>query len=278
VAAGGSHTVARRNDGSVIAWGNNSLGQLDVPLLPPGLAYVEVTAGISHTAARRSDGAIVAWGDNYEGQCDVPDLPPGLVYVEVDAGNDFTLARRSDGAVLAWGAVQSPPRLPKGFRFAQLSAGRLSAGVYSVPESATYCTAKPNSCGTLPSIGSNGTPSASSGSGFPVSVSAARAGKAGLLIYTHAGRGSVPFHGGTLCLATSGLKRSIPVVDTTGTPGLCDGTLSIDMNAFATGALGGTPSPLLGVAGTRVDCQFWGRDTVANGALLSNALEYFVSW
>ena len=56
----------------------------------------------------------------------------------------------------------------------------------------------------------------------------------------------------------------------------CDGTLSIDMNAFAVGALGGNPLPSLTVPGTQVNCQFWGRDTLANGALLSDALEYFV--
>jgi hypothetical protein len=96
------------------------------------------------------------------------------------------------------------------------------------------------------------------------------------LLYTDSGRGSLPFSGGTLCIASAPIKRSIAVTDTTGTPGQCDGTLSIDMNAFAAGAVGGNPLPSLTIPGTQVNCQFWGRDTIANGALLTDALEYFV--
>jgi alpha-tubulin suppressor-like RCC1 family protein len=280
VAAGLAHTAARRSDGSLVAWGLNNWGQCNVPMLPPGLSFVEVATGYGFSVGRRSDGSMVAWGDNYYGQCNVPDLPPGLTYVEVDAGRYHALARRSDGAVLAWGSGElTVPELPPGFRFSQLASGwDHCVALYSVPEPTTYCTAKSNSCGKLPSIESSGIPSASSRSGFLVSASHTRAAKAGLLVYTHAGSGNVPFHGGILCLATTGLKRSAVVVDMTGTPGQCDGTLSIDMNAFAVGSLGGSPSPLLTIPGTRVNVQFWGRDTVPNGALLSNALEYYVSW
>ena len=144
------------------------------------------------------------------------------------------------------------------------------------PEPASYCTAKVNSCGTLPMVSSTGTPSSTAGSGFVVSAGNTNAQKAGLLIYTDSGPGNVPFLGGTLCLNTTSLKRSIAIIDTTGTAGQCDGTLSIDMNAFAVGSLGGNPLPSLSVPGTQVHCQFWGRDTIAHGALLSNALEYFV--
>src|SRR5262245_65119561 len=44
VDAGGRYTVARRSDGSMVAWGDNSRGQCVVPVLPPGLSYVEVAA------------------------------------------------------------------------------------------------------------------------------------------------------------------------------------------------------------------------------------------
>jgi hypothetical protein len=141
---------------------------------------------------------------------------------------------------------------------------------------ATYCTAKPNSCGALPAIAYTGVPSASASGPFVVSASGSRALKSGLLLYTDSGRGSLPFSGGTLCIASAPVKRSIAVTDTAGTPGHCDGTLSIDMNAFATGTLGGNPLPSLTIPGTQVNCQFWGRDTIANGALLTDALEYFV--
>jgi hypothetical protein len=141
---------------------------------------------------------------------------------------------------------------------------------------ATYCTAKLNSCGTLPMISAAGAPSASDTSPFLVTGSNTRALKFGLLLYTDSGRGNSPFSGGTLCIGSTAVKRSVAVADTTGTPGQCDGTLSIDMNAFAAGALGGNPLPSLRIPGTQVNCQFWGRDTIANGALLTDALEYFV--
>ena len=139
----------------------------------------------------------------------------------------------------------------------------------------SYCTAKVNSCGTKPSIGSNGCPSAAQPNGFMVQATNTKALKAGLLIYTDSGRGNAPFSGGTLCLNTP-VKRSIAVLDTSGTPSQCNGTLSLDMNCFAAGICGGNPAAYLSVPGTVVNCQFWGRDTVANGALLSDALEYFV--
>jgi len=55
LAAGFLHSLARRSDGSVVAWGNNFNGQCDVPDLPLGLTYIEIAAGYWHSLAMRSD-------------------------------------------------------------------------------------------------------------------------------------------------------------------------------------------------------------------------------
>jgi hypothetical protein len=138
-----------------------------------------------------------------------------------------------------------------------------------------YCTAKVNSLGCTPSISSSGTSSASASAGFVVSSVNTLSNTAGLLMVGTSGRAAAPFQGGTLCLQTP-IKRT-PVVNSAGNPPPrdCSGVFAIDMNSFAAG---GTMPALL-VAGTVVDCQWWGRDSgfaPPNDVSLSNALEYTV--
>jgi hypothetical protein len=124
VAAGWEHNVARRSDGSAVAWGRNDYGQCNVPALPSGLTYVEVTASYGFSAAVRSDGSVVAWGENETGQCDVPALPAGLSYMEVRAEQTQAVARRSDGSVIGWGNGGVPaPALPVGLTYVDVQAG-----------------------------------------------------------------------------------------------------------------------------------------------------------
>jgi hypothetical protein len=143
-----------------------------------------------------------------------------------------------------------------------------------------YCTAKVNSLGCTPSIGGTGTPSATSGSGFAVAAQNVRNQKSGLLFYGTSGQASTPFQGGLLCVqspikrtpASSSGGTALPIND-------CSGVYSIDMNAFAVGALGGSPLPALTIPGTVVDCQWWGRDPgfpPPNATTLSDGLEYAV--
>ena len=143
---------------------------------------------------------------------------------------------------------------------------------------AFYCTAKTNSLSCVPAIGFSGMASATSGSGFVVSASNNLNHKPGLLLYGSTGQSIAPFGGGYLCIGPP-LKRSITLVSSGAVPPPldCSGVYSIDMNAFAVGALGGNPLPALSVPGTIVDCQFWGRDqgfAAPDNVSLSGALEY----
>ena len=144
------------------------------------------------------------------------------------------------------------------------------------PVPITHCTAKLNSCSQIPAIGHSGFPSASATSGFTISATGARANRSGLLLYTNSGAANpaLPFQGGLLCLNTAPLRRG-PAVSSGGVAG-CDGTITLDMNAFASGNAGGNPASFLSVPGTKIDCQWWGRDTVLHGAFLSDGIGYTV--
>ena len=90
--------------GSVVAWGANDDGQLNVP---DGLDHVvAVAAGDWGTAlALRSDGTVVSWGRGANGMARVP---AGLSDVTaISAGEDFFLALKKNGEVVAWGGGSS---------------------------------------------------------------------------------------------------------------------------------------------------------------------------
>lgn len=103
IAAGRYHGLARRADGSVVAFGQNNAGQCAVPTLPGGVHYTAIAAGDHHSAAIRSDGQLVVWGDDSEGQHAVPALAPGTTWAQVACGQYHVVALRSDGEVHCWG-------------------------------------------------------------------------------------------------------------------------------------------------------------------------------
>ncbi|MHB8521204.1 MAG: RCC1 domain-containing protein, partial [Limisphaerales bacterium] len=101
IAAGARHSFALRQDGTVIAWGSNGSGQCNVPANLSRV--VAIAAGANHSLALRKDGNIVAWG--YFVAVSVPASLSDVT--AISAGFNFSLALRRDGTVVAWGGVDT---------------------------------------------------------------------------------------------------------------------------------------------------------------------------
>ena len=109
IAAGGFHSLALKSDGTVVAWGDNDVGQSTVP---GGLnGVVAIAAGRrSHSLALKSDGTVVAWGQIDDGHAPVTETVPGGLngVVAIAAGCHHSLALKSDGTVVAWETTLRP--------------------------------------------------------------------------------------------------------------------------------------------------------------------------
>jgi alpha-tubulin suppressor-like RCC1 family protein len=135
---GGEHSLALLSNGTVMAWGDNSNGQLGngtttgletcyqgnfsypscsrTPVPVSGLGEVSaITAGGIHSLALLRNGTVMAWGYDgygqlgngnagYEEQSDVPVPVSGLGEVSaISAGGEHSLALLRNGTVMAWG-------------------------------------------------------------------------------------------------------------------------------------------------------------------------------
>ncbi|MBI5431803.1 MAG: VCBS repeat-containing protein [Planctomycetes bacterium] len=122
----------------------------------------------------------------------------------------------------------------------------------------TYCEGKVSVDGCYPTIASSGTPSASATSGFTITCDGAVEQQPGALLYSLSGAAQIPFAGGVLCLLAP-IHRTL--YSNSGGVLPCEGSFSIDFNAFAAGMLGAGPRPELREPGTAVYAQWWGIDT-----------------
>ena len=124
MAAGGDHSLALTQDGSVFAWGRNLEGQVGtgsvsrsetspVRVVLPGIV-VGIAAGENHSMALLSDGRVFVWGENTAGQLGngttLQSVTPtavaglGIPIVSIGAGTRHSLALDRDGNVWGWGA------------------------------------------------------------------------------------------------------------------------------------------------------------------------------
>lgn len=126
IAAGCDFSLAVTASGGVLAWGDNSSGQLgdgttvnrDTPvstLLPAGTTVTGVGGGQAHSVAVTSTGSVLSWGDNSFAALgigsvggifttpQVTSLPAGTTVTSVVAGLFYSMGKTANGMILAWG-------------------------------------------------------------------------------------------------------------------------------------------------------------------------------
>ena len=167
ISAGGSHSLALCSDGTLVAWGQNSDGQLGigttsvstVPLrvdttgVLAGKRVVAIAGGTYLSMVLCADGSLAAWGTNYYGQLGINSSVSSSVPVLVDrsgalAGksvvgapelSNHCLVLCADGDVAAWGydnygqlgTSSSTTLLPALVNRTGVMAGKSFAGIAS---------------------------------------------------------------------------------------------------------------------------------------------------
>ncbi|MFH1230427.1 MAG: putative Ig domain-containing protein [Planctomycetota bacterium] len=122
IAAGGSHTVILKTDGTLWAWGLNSSGQLgngtftnkNIPTkIGTDTNWAIIAAGGSHTVALKTDRTLWAWGRNDRGQLgdgtntnrNIPTkIGTDTNWAGITAGEYHTVAIKTNGTLWAWGS------------------------------------------------------------------------------------------------------------------------------------------------------------------------------
>jgi alpha-tubulin suppressor-like RCC1 family protein len=124
IAAGFSHSLALKADGTLLSWGNDEFGQLgdggsntnqSAPVPVFGATnIVAIAASDSHSLALKANGKMLSWGSDGFGQlgdggsntdqsAPVPILNAANI-IAIAAGTRHSLALQADGRLLSWGS------------------------------------------------------------------------------------------------------------------------------------------------------------------------------
>ncbi|MES0490666.1 MAG: hypothetical protein ABUK01_11770 [Leptospirales bacterium] len=122
VSAGYDFSIGIKSDGTLWAWGLNSVYQLglnDTTLrssptkIGSAKNWATVSAGYDHAFAINNSAKLFAWGSNTTGELgdnnnpNASTIPKAIDaannYAQVAAGQDFTIARRTANTIFAWG-------------------------------------------------------------------------------------------------------------------------------------------------------------------------------
>src|SRR5206468_11946192 len=123
-AAPDDHSLALKSDGTLVGWGLNDFGQINVP----GGTYTAIAAGPFHSLALKSDGTLVGWGRNDRGQINVP----SGAYTAIAAGGYHNLALVENPSVPV--TISSAP---SGLSFTASGTG-CEPGSYATPKTLNW--------------------------------------------------------------------------------------------------------------------------------------------
>ena len=93
-----------RPTGKVFAWGDNTLGECNVPTPSPDA--IQVAAGSSDSVVVKADGSLQSWGAMLNQSLQhIPSYAPSDLagVVQIESGFDYKIALKGDGTVAVWG-------------------------------------------------------------------------------------------------------------------------------------------------------------------------------
>ncbi|MEO5801912.1 MAG: FG-GAP-like repeat-containing protein, partial [Verrucomicrobiota bacterium] len=117
LAAGYSHNIALKADGSAIGWGNNNRNQSAVPAYATNL--IAVAVGDEFSFGLKSNGTLVAWGS--VGNSDVPVGATNVAYIASSPG--YALLLNNDGSIFDWPWASRPAVPAAATNLATVAAG-----------------------------------------------------------------------------------------------------------------------------------------------------------
>eukprot|EP01065_Artemidia_motanka_P038198 TRINITY_DN4704_c0_g2_i1.p1 TRINITY_DN4704_c0_g2~~TRINITY_DN4704_c0_g2_i1.p1 ORF type:complete len:390 (+),score=140.02 TRINITY_DN4704_c0_g2_i1:58-1170(+) len=122
---GAAHAAAIVDDGSVLAWGDNTFGQTEVPDLA-GRAAQQMSAGVRTVLLLTADGQVLQWGRPLVGEAHVPDFG-GARIVGVAAGSSHNVVVTEEGGVVCWGLDDFGQCSPPDFEGRKVVAATIGA-------------------------------------------------------------------------------------------------------------------------------------------------------
>jgi uncharacterized delta-60 repeat protein len=116
IAAGETHALAVKPDGTIIGWGDNGYDQ--TTSWPDITNVTAIAAGNQFSLALRGDGTVRPWGNTYEAPADATNI------AAIAAGYAYNLVLKSNGTPYVWGFNNPPTPPASATNLVAIAAGR----------------------------------------------------------------------------------------------------------------------------------------------------------